>query len=449
MAYFYIDAATGTDSLGNGGSWAAACASLIYLLDTATTNPAAGDTIFIRANSGETTKDTTAASITIVSAGTAKNPIKAIGVKTGTTNEGASVVASDISTRGVDQPVLEVTGAGNDINITGSIIFIGIHKIYVDRIYPSTGGAIIVYVSCVLAGVDKRLSGAGSIYKFIDCEFSSRFWFSAASAHLEVSGGAYTGTSTYLIRTSASQAIFTAVDLSTGSLSSLSNSGSTVYIEAVFRNCKMPVTISKYVGSQTSPMTSVTLIGCSSNTSAKGATSSYPDYEYEDLYGTVDLEATVVRTGGADDGASGAFSYAMTPNVDATLEGSQAALKSPWMAVWLEVGANTLTTYIANDTASTDFNEDEVWVEFYTPDSGDTAQHNQNFDPDNARLLDSTTAITDDTGSTWGTGGNNHQKLTTTVTTGFEGVAYARLHFAKRYASSPDTLYLDPEIGVS
>ncbi|RKZ99889.1 MAG: hypothetical protein DRQ42_06795, partial [Gammaproteobacteria bacterium] len=175
--------------------------------------------------------------------------------------------------------------------------------------------------------------------------------------------------------------------------------------------------------------------------------SSIQDYRYEDAFGTIDSEATIVRTGGADDGASGAFSYAMTPKADGTLEGSCAALKSPWLTTWVEGGSQTLTIYICNDTASTDYLEDEVWVEFYTPDSGDTAQHDLTFDPTD-HILESATTITDDTGSTWGAGGNNHQKLSVTVTTGFEGFAYARLHLAKRQAT-PDTLYLDPVIVVT
>ena len=138
----------------------------------------------------------------------------------------------------------------------------------------------------------------------------------------------------------------------------------------------------------------------------------------------------------------------MTPTASATLEGSSANLKSPPMAVWLDGGANTLTVYFCNDSASTDYNEDEVWIEWFTPDAGDTAQHDQTFTPADPRLFTSSTAITDDTGSTWGTGGNNHQKLSITVTTGFEGWAYARLHLAKRSAT-PDTLFLDPKIEVS
>ncbi len=117
------------------------------------------------------------------------------------------------------------------------------------------------------------------------------------------------------------------------------------------------------------------------------------------------------------------------------------------MSVWVAAGSQTLTIYISNDTG-TDYNEDEVWCEFYTPDAGDTAQHDQTFDADGARLFPSSTAVTDD-GSTWGgDGAGNGQRMSTTVTTGFEGWAYARLHLAKRQAT-PDTLFLDPKIGVA
>ena len=190
-----------------------------------------------------------------------------------------------------------------------------------------------------------------------------------------------------------------------------------------------------------------TAVGCSDTTS-QAVGSSIQNYQYSDAFGSIVNESTIVRTGGADDDATGLFSYAMTPNASATLEGSGANLASSWMSVWVAGGATTLTVYIANSSASTDYNQDEAWVEFYTPDAGDTAQHDQTFFPAGARLLDSSTAITDDTGSTWGTGGNNHQKFSATVTTGFEGFAYARLHLAKREAS-PTTLYLDPAIAVT
>jgi len=262
---------------------------------------------------------------------------------------------------------------------------------------------------------------------------------------VDVIGGSYTFTSAASLVWSASegQVKFTGVDLS-GLTAAIAVSGS--HSEVVIANCKMPSTITKFSATPTTTKSSVTLIA-SDDSSSIGATSSIQSYEYENAHGTTDIELTAVRTGGADDGASGQFAYAMTPHANAVLEGSGANLSSPWMSVWVIAGSQTFTIYIANDSASTDYNEDEVWCEFYTPDAGDTAQHDQNFDPGNERLFANSTAVTDDIGSTWGTGANNHQKMSVTVTTGFEGWAYARLHLAKRQAT-PDTLFLDPKIEV-
>lgn len=449
MAFFYVDTATGTDSLGNGGSWAGAVAGLIYLLNTATTTPAAGDTIFYRANTSETTKDTYASTQTIISAGSKANPIKLIGVKSGTTNEGASIVASDISLRGVDQPHFEVTGSGNDLVFAASLISLGVHFTAIDRIYPSTVDNIYGFTSCVIGAADFR-QAAASTHILSDCEVNGRLWLSGGNSVNHVSGGVYTGSSTYLVRTPANQKMFfSGFDLSQGSLVNLASIGSGGDGCILFRNCKLPATYALYTGTPTASFWSITLVACSVNTGARGATTSFQDFEYADYHGTVDAEATAVRTGGADDNASGGFSFALTPAVDRTLEGTQAAVVSPEMRVWLSGGSNTLTVYIANSSVSTDFNENEVWLEVLTPDSGDTAAHEINFDPATSHLLESSTAITDDTGSTWGSGGNNHQKLSVTVTAGFEGVAYARLFYAKRFASNPVTLYLDPKIAVT
>ena len=106
-----------------------------------------------------------------------------------------------------------------------------------------------------------------------------------------------------------------------------------------------------------------------------------------------------------------------------------------------------LTIKIANDGAG-DLNEDQVYIEAYTPDAGDTAQYDQSFFPGDARLFASSTTITDDTGSTWGGSAANHQELSVTNTHGYEGEAYVRLHYLQRSAT-PDTLFLDPEPVVS
>ena len=219
-------------------------------------------------------------------------------------------------------------------------------------------------------------------------------------------------------------------------------------LDLLLRNCRIPSVFNlSESATPVRPGARLRMIGCSDTTSVAN-TDSIQDYQEETPYGTIDLEQTVVRTGGADDGATGLWSLAMTPYANSTLESSSASLTSPWMAVWVSGGSSiALEVHISNDTASTDRLQDEAHLEWYTPDAGDTAQFDQVFDAGDARLLDSSTAVTDDTGQTWGSGGNNHQKFTNTVTPGYEGWVYARLHVLKRQGT-PDTVFLDPVIVV-
>ncbi len=207
-------------------------------------------------------------------------------------------------------------------------------------------------------------------------------------------------------------------------------------------NCKLPTTFNKF---DIAPVEGATIevIGCSDTTS-QAATSSIQDYYYEDIHGVIVDEQTTIRTGGSTDNATGAFSYAMTPRADSTLEGTGAALKSPWISAWVMAGSQTLTVFFCND-GGVDYYDDEVSVEWLVPDDGDTAQHDYT---NTMSILESTTLAPDDPDSTWGGVGANAQKFTLGVTSGFEGEVRARLVVSKRQAV-PDTVYLDPRIGVS
>lgn len=442
-----MDTDAGSDA-NDGTTWALAVLTFEGLLAVM----AAGDIGVIQ---GATT-DTAAATRTFTSPGTISNPCKILGVKDGTTNEGVSITTSDLVVRGTDTlPKIESTGATSDLIFdSGYSSFYGLHFDCGDQINNSAKTFKHTFTDCKFTTTDDLIiSGANMEMVWVNCEWEPEVTgvdiYCTGGASLRIYGGSMAATVSpgSLLRAAAWNVEFYGFDLTNLGDNKI-QSPTTGASQNKFMNCKTPATFTKMGATPTGSRAGVLMIGCNS-ASTKGATTSYQDYYSGDAFGTVITESTIVRTGGASDGASGLFSYAMTPHIDATLEGSSATLKSPWMNVWLAGGANTVTVYIANDTAATDFNQDEVWVEFYTPDAGDTAQHDQNFDPANTRLLESATIITDDTGSTWGTGGNNHQKMSATVTTGFEGWAYARLHFAKRYAATPATLYLDPKIAVT
>ncbi|MGR3221059.1 MAG: hypothetical protein ACUZ8H_14780 [Candidatus Anammoxibacter sp.] len=444
MAYFYMDTDAGSDA-NNGTTWALAKLTMEGLLSAMS----AGDTGFIQGLS----TDTAGSPRTLGSAGTSGNPIKLIGVKDGTTNTGAGVMASDLA---VTLPIIEQTGGTSNFSFNGVVTASNISFKYSYDHYMGSANAVWTLVNCDLVGTRLSCRGNGKLvlintnvipqgsgFSFlIQSSFSNALVWRGGELDCSVS------VPTQLIWNMKDPVDIVGVDMSSATGITISGQGQGYNLIRLL-NCRMPSSYSLVSGAKLRDY-QVELIGCSDVTSV-GSTDSIQDYLSSEIEGTVDNEFTVVRTGGADDGASGGFSRSMTPYINSTLEGSSAALKSPWMPVWIKAGANTLTAYFCNSATEDSgnlFNENEVRAEFYTPDSGDTAQHEQTFNPANSHLLESSTAITAD-GSTWGTGGNNKQKLSATITAGFEGLAYVRLHYAKRFASSPITLYLDPKIVVT
>lgn len=431
-----MDTDAGSDAQ-NGTTWALAKLTHEGLLSVMS----AGDRGWIQGSAA----DDSLSDRVFTNPGTTVFPCVIIGVVDGTTNE--PPVLSDIA---VTLPVISTTGADPDMDFIGNVVYSNLKIVIGDRGELLTAGTSFTLINGHLALSDRF---AANTYKMrlINTVLESVTADGILRGNdVKMLGGSKLSTAAACVVGITSTGVwgFYGVDFSGQGTTPFIQSGTVVSGNAKVQisNCSVPTVFNLYPTTPLSNLTSATVIACS-DTSSQAADSSIQDYEYEDAHGTIDLELTAVRTGGADDGASGAFAYAMTPSASGTLESSSATLKSPWMSVWVAAGSQTLTVYIANDSASTDYLQDEVWCEFYTPDAGDTAQHDQTFDPANARLFLSSTAVTDDTGSTWGTGGNNHQKMSAIVVPGFEGWAYARLHLAKRQAT-PDTLFLDPKIGV-
>ncbi len=157
--------------------------------------------------------------------------------------------------------------------------------------------------------------------------------------------------------------------------------------------------------------------------------------------GDITDETTAFRTGGASDGDT-PYSIAMTPLADGT-RGQHYGLEGPWMYFKATKGTSkTVTVYIANSGAG-DYDDDEVWLEVYYPSEIGTAAYS--FETTKVELLSTPSVVADDTGSTWGTGGSNHQKLVATINPDYDGIAQCRVIFGKAFASSPETLYVDPQ----
>ncbi len=436
MADLFQDTDAGSDA-NDGTTWALAKLTIEGLLAVMS----AGDRGWIQGAAS----DAVAGNRSITSPGTAANPCIITGVVDGTTNE--PPILSDLA---VTLPLISAPNAGNDLIFAGFSTWVNIHLSTNDKL--TIGQRVeITIINGKMTMQDDAVNQTAMLTLIDSVLETIANSASFLTLDLTMIGGSILSTTAATLTDGivnafgASNCELIGVDISgRGTTAIVGNE--TASNDVVLRNCKIPAVFNLFASAPTG-LGTVECIGCSDTTSVS-ATDSIQDYEYQDTHGTVLLDVTAVRTGGADDDATGAYSYGLTPAASSTLESSASSLKSRWMSVWLDGGVNTLTVYIANDSASTDYNEDEVWVEFYTPDVGDTAQYDQNFDPADARLFASSTAVTDDTGSTWGTGGNNHQKMSVTVTTGYTGWAYARLHLAKRSAT-PDTLFLDPRIEVS
>ena len=447
---WYVDTDAGTDGGGTGLTWAAADLTFEYALET---RASAGETIYIQGAAA----DNYGAAVTFTSPGTIVSPIVVIGCADGTTNEGDSIVAADIATRGTDTLPKISTGVGAyNISFGGIAHVTGVHFDSDNWNQLSANDALWEFVGCEIEQDGSYLYLDKSAYKFTDCELimdGSVILHRGAASQWLMHGGVltYTSAPSTLIAVApiAGHVDYIGVDL-TGLAAS-----ATLVAAGVgkyhFKNCKMNALWSLGSGVAVNPNFFAEAIGCD-NTSSIAANATIQDYESYSAYGSVDLETTVLRTGGADDGAAGggAYSYALTPHASSTLESSSATLKSPWLRVWATGAASTFTVYIVhNDTDGDErlMYEDEIFCEFYTPAETDSAMHDQTFDSALPRFSSAATAITSDS-SAWVSVNTYKGKFEVTKTTGHEGWIYAQVHIAKRHAT-PNTVYLDPQIHVT
>ncbi len=210
----------------------------------------------------------------------------------------------------------------------------------------------------------------------------------------------------------------------------------TIFTQKV-QNCKLHASIVIASGTTSNPYRIE--VAASDSTSGKSS-GSILTMDIASNTGDITEETTAVRTGGATDGEAGAHSMAMTPIVNATRD-QYHSLIGPWMAFWVTNTDTAVGVFIANSGAA-DYNDDDAWLEVMDVSEGGTAQHTHLTTQ--MDLLATPAAITDDVASTWGSGGNNPQKLSVTISPDFSGWAYCRVHFAKNFGASPETLYVDP-----
>ena len=464
MADVYCDQALGTGA-DNGTSWTDAYRLLATALDGI--NTGAGDTLWVKNNT------TTGATSTFKGVATWTNdPPKVIGVIAATT--ATPPTASDIvpgirngsSTRAYDQtagnaaPIFSQTTVGNDITIQGwfSLIY-GIVLKAENNFTVGSAETMAFIEECEIRAGDGPAGGLfsygsasssnSSFCNFKNCKMSGgvsgQMGFNGKSGKFNFYGCVFDiPAATMIVAPSSSTCSFEGCDFSAQSGTIVGEAVTAIFNNIpLFLNCKINASSALLAGT-ISEAYRAEFIGISSAT-GKTTGQSFREVEIITSEGNIIQETTAVRTGGANDGASGAWALAFTPGINGTRD-NYLALIGPWMAQKVVgVGtAQTLTVYIANSGAG-DYNDDDVWLEVVYPSESGTAQYD--WATSQMDLLATPAAVTDDTGSTWGTGGNNHQKLSASISPDYDGRLRWRVHFAKNFGAAPETLYVDP-LGV-
>lgn len=456
MADVYCDQAL-VSGLDDGTSWINAYKVLATALNGS--NVVAGDILWVKgdfATSG-------AASLKGVADFTT-DPPQVIACKSATTatppaqsdlipgiRTGQSVFAYDDA----DAPTLTITTAGADLSVNGYMQMYGLVLKARDNINLITTESGIRADECEFRVGDGETgifiwgqsSGDGRVYFHgRNCKFSAgtdgSIVNTSRAGRFILERCIFDIPASPMIDPGSQVADFDSCDFSSQTGAILKDAGGRgIASQHHFKNCKINASSAKVTGSIVDKFR-VEFIHTSSAT-GKTTGQTFQEIDIITDNGNIVEETTRVRTGGADDGGTGAWSLAFTPNVNGTRDNRE-GLVGPKMAIEVtgDGTAQTLTVFIANSSVSTDYQNDEVALVVKSPSEGGTADYD--YYTTQMDLLATASNITDDTGSTWGTGANNHQKLSVTLSPDYDGIIECWLVFYKNFGASPETLYQDP-----
>jgi hypothetical protein len=439
-SYYVWSGATGT---GTGASWANA----YVLLGTAFSGKVAGDIFYVAHDHAETT----AAALTIGTAGTTAIPSKVI-----CANRSGSVppVSADRRTTGS----VVTTGNSSITFSTGcthydGIIFIAGNSTGVANISPGGSSVWVRFDNCSLqigstgAGAI-NVGGAGGVQSnYVELN-NTTISFSAVGQSIQIAGGLFRWRNTVaaLIGAQVPTTVFTpgtgrgglveciGVDLSAA------GSGKTIVgalaaanpIPYRFVDCKLDAAVTKSAVPLAHGSTEIDF----TRYGASGV--NYTVFRHR-ISGTLDHETTIVRTGGASDGTTPiAWKIITTANCTYSVP-----FECPPIAIWnITVGSAVTATIEGIWGGGAVPLDNDIWIEVEYLGSSATPQGS--FVNDGTADLLATAANQTSSAVTWG-GSTTKFKLNVTFTPQQAGWIYARVKCAK--ASS--TFYIDPLVTLT
>lgn len=464
MADRYLDMDL-TTGLNDGTSWANAWNNFSDFA----TNAASGDDVYTKGsqvNGGHTGYS--------IANGTVGNPIKIWGVKLATVAE--PPVQSDLIPglrTGDANPAYTQTGAnlppslsggpgGWRLNITKAVgLYLYGFKFEATWDTSIIGGVSGNNVNIIFEESILGINGTGKLMKFgepddlsttaiklITCDFlNDTAGFSFEKVNLEIFGGKISGAfknGNFKCPTSANVKMV-GVDLTALGTNAMFDLANCYGLVANINNCKVATGFVLTTGTLPGPGTEILAVGLSDNT---GLTTSEQSFYHSNWGGRTVEETTLVRSGGASDGAAGAYSRKITLNSGETIKDVR-SYDGPLMMGWIKGDGSTtktITVYIYNATA--DLNDDDVVLRIFYPSGAGDALHE--IKTTAAQLFGTPVAITDDT-STWNGSSAFSQKLVITLDgtppiPDYEGPIYGRIEY---YKASGPVLYYDPKIYIT
>lgn len=445
MADIYVRSTDGNNA-DDGSTWALAKLDLAG----AAAIDSAGDTIYF----SDAHAESTATAITWALAGTDASPVRLIGVDDAAEPPTAVSVLPTISTTGASG--LTLNGScyvyGLTFNLgTGAVVasFLMNQGGSNTQVYKSCNFNLVATGSSLIRTTNSGASNVTTIWEDCFVKFSAtgqRIYQGRGKFHWNGGGITAGGSTPATIFNSVGtggqgNVLLSGLDFSTvgAGVHIFQGDGSTNGNYTI-RNCKLPA-------SWTGTLVSGTLPGASGRFEMHNCDSADTNYRLwvEDYYGSIKSETTLVKTGGASDGAT-PFSLKMVSSANATYpSGLLESIELP--ARWNSTvgSAITVTVDVLHDSL-TNLTDAEIWLKVqYLGTSGFPLS---SFISDAKADVLATAADQTASAATWTTTGMtnpNKQKLAVTFTPQEAGFLQAKVMLAK----ASTTVYIDAKLQVS